>query len=197
MNDLIRSNDQLRNVLLIINGLMLDISSMFITLYFILFGKSTRICVVIILFYAMRVLHQLVYLDPFPENYYFPSPGFPSIVVTYGRQSDFFYSGHCGFTMIVLIECHKLKLHKIMVAQALIFIYTTFMLLSCQVHYTIDIVAAGIYAHYIHLMVSKYESRIDNIGIQLQQQITRCWIKFQADIRALKKPPKIDMELKV
>ncbi len=30
----------------------------------------------------------------FPEGFYWDTPGFPSLVVPYGRTSDFFFSGN-------------------------------------------------------------------------------------------------------
>lgn len=85
VNDTFRSNKSLLDALLIINGLMLDASTIFITCHFILYGKSVRITLVLIIFYAGRVIHQALYIDPFPKDYYFPFPGMYSLVVTYGR----------------------------------------------------------------------------------------------------------------
>ena len=39
-----------------------------------------------------------------PNLLYFPYPGFPSIVVGYLQGSDFFFSGHCGFPIINMME---------------------------------------------------------------------------------------------
>lgn len=39
-----------------------------------------------------------------PPNTYWESPGLPSIMVPYGRASDFYYSGHTGFFILVIRE---------------------------------------------------------------------------------------------
>lgn len=40
----------------------------------------------------------------FPVGYYWSDPNFFSISVPYGRTSDFFFSGHCGFLSICFFE---------------------------------------------------------------------------------------------
>ena len=49
------------------------------------------------MFYLVRAVLQSVETSPFPDGFYWENPGFPSLLNMYGKQSDFFYSGHIGF----------------------------------------------------------------------------------------------------
>ena len=44
----------------------------------------------------------------FPDNYLWGYPGFPSIMVSYLKTNDFFYSGHCGLPIVLLCEFNHL-----------------------------------------------------------------------------------------
>ena len=39
---------------------------------------------------------------PFPDNFLFLYPGFPSLTVAYKKANDFFYSGHVGIPICVV-----------------------------------------------------------------------------------------------
>jgi len=82
--------------------------------YWIWKGNSGRIFYVLALFYGTRALMQQFVVLPFPDGYYWDYPGFPSLAVPYGRLSDFFYSGHCGFLTVNALEWYVNK-KKIMV----------------------------------------------------------------------------------
>lgn len=78
----------------------------FVTLYgYWIFNISTgRVIYAMAVFYLVRAVTQGLVTLRFPEGYYWSDPNVPSIVVPYGRTSDFFYSGHCGFLNICALE---------------------------------------------------------------------------------------------
>ena len=56
------------------------------------------------MFYMIRAILQTLFILPFPDDYYWENPGFPWLMNMYGRQSDFFYSGHVGFSVLWTVE---------------------------------------------------------------------------------------------
>lgn len=76
----------------LLSALILDVSYLYISLYWVLFQRNFRLFAALIIFYVTRAIHlNLVKLE-FPSNYYWEDPNIPSLVVKYGLFSDFFYS---------------------------------------------------------------------------------------------------------
>ena len=44
----------------------------------------------------------------YPRNYFWEDPGFPAICFSYGRSSDFFFSGNAGFSALAYFEWKEL-----------------------------------------------------------------------------------------
>jgi len=79
------------------------------------------------------------------------NPGFPSFSVFYEHTSDYFFSGHTGTLMILILESRKLDL-PVWIRVSLIFgaFYIILMLLIGRVHYTIDVFGGFIYSMYFY-----------------------------------------------
>lgn len=90
-------------------------------------------------FYGIRGTLQSIYTFKFSKNFFWDYPGFPSLLVSYGEQSDFYYSGHCGFIIMLGYMFTKEKKWKktIRFFWAIGFFFVAFVLLSCNVHYSI------------------------------------------------------------
>lgn len=83
---------------------MMDCFSLSIFVYWLLFIRNLRFMLTVTLFYVIRSIHMLVFHLRFPIGYYWNDPHFLSLTVPYGRTSDFFFSGHCGFLAICYFE---------------------------------------------------------------------------------------------
>jgi hypothetical protein len=79
---------------------LLDLVGISSLVLWILYGKSFDFVIALFLFYLTRAIMQNIYILPFPEDFYWEYPGFPSILNMYGRQSDFFWSGHVGLMVL-------------------------------------------------------------------------------------------------
>ena len=77
----------------------------------------------------------IFYFPRDPEGFYFQYPGFPSLMVPYGRASDFFFSGHCGILTLTACEWYYLKKFKLFYPNLFALIFTAFALLAVRVHY--------------------------------------------------------------
>ena len=100
------------------------------------------------LFYGVRGIIQGFFKFRFPEGYLWPEPPIPSLLVPYGKTSDFYFSGHCGFLTLILCELHRLNnkeedpKHKIIGRKFFLFylgglVYVALILLIYNGHYSI------------------------------------------------------------
>lgn len=92
------------NFLIISSSFMMDCFSLSIFVYWLLYIRNLRFMITVTLFYTIRSIHMLIFHLRFPLGYYWNDPHFLSLSVPYGRTSDFFFSGHCGFLAICFFE---------------------------------------------------------------------------------------------
>ena len=97
----------------------------------------------------------------YPDNYLFYYPGFPSIMVSYIKANDFFYSGHVGFPILLLCEFYILKRYFMCVFCIFTFFIETFTMVVLRGHYSIDLISGAIFAHYIFQNVEKHIHHLD------------------------------------
>jgi len=141
-------------------------------------GKTGRILISITIFYVTRSLVQLMSFQPIPKGYYWESPGFPSFVAPYGRTTDFFFSGHSGFLVLMGNEwkrCGYKKVHKLIMLNL---IYTIFVLLSCQGHYSIDIFTGVFFADYVFNKVDEHKDTIDEFFKGIAKVVEKNFMKI-------------------
>jgi len=170
-------HEGLRNALQIINSGFIDIVFLTTLGYWILHGRSSRLIVTYAIFYGTRALIQQVFWSPFPSMYWWENPGFPSLVVPYGRGSDFFFSGHSGFLVICINEWNTLGFKKIRNFICVVLSFTIFVLLTYRIHYTIDIFTGVFFADWCHNQVSKRQDSLDNKLINIAAKLKRCFRK--------------------
>ena len=163
LNYYFRGNESFNKFLCILGSLTIDILFLISYYTWAIYSIDWRFGINTMLFYGIRyILNEVARLDA-PNLMYFPYPGFPSIVVGYIQGSDFFFSGHCGFPVVCMMEFIWLK--KFWIAGYALCVTCVEFLLMCltsREHYTIDIIVGIIFGHYISI-------------------IGRDWIKFIYD----------------
>lgn len=109
LSTLMQENLQLNKALIFIDSLFIDL----LVLYQIIrFGSSGKRCVVfgMLLFYSFRTF-SLSFCGqwPQPKQYLFVNPGVPSYFVPYDETNDFYFSGHTGLLVGMLVDalCHR------------------------------------------------------------------------------------------
>jgi len=151
----------------------------FITVfYWFKYGKTSRLVVALSVFYLVRTAVQQMSFQPFPKGYYWDSPGFPSFVAPYGRSTDFFFSGHSGFLVLMQSEWGALGYKKIQRYIQANLIYTIFVLLVCQAHYSIDIFTGVFFADYVFGKVDANKDAIDGFFQNFAESIEKLLIKM-------------------
>jgi len=171
-------NEFFRDFFLFLSSFMLDIIFIITLGYWVLHGRSGRLPVTLGVFYGVRAVVQGLWTSPFPEGNYWYSPfGVPSLVVPYGRQSDFFFSGHSGFLVICASEWHKLKWPKLRNFVIVSAIYTMLILVIYRTHYSIDVFTGVIFAEWCYSKADKHKDTID-----------RYWVHYLNKLRNLVGP---------
>lgn len=159
-------NENYRDFFQAFCSFLLDIIFILTLGYWVLYGKSARLPMSLGVFYVTRAIVQTFWMSPFPEGNYWYSPGFPSLVVPYGRQSDFFFSGHSGFLVICASEWHKLKMPKLRNFVIATTVYTILILMIYRTHYSIDIFTGVIFAEWCFCKVDAYKEVIGDYWVQ-------------------------------
>jgi len=165
-------NEFYRDLFQAICSLFVD-TAFFTTLgYWVLHSTSIRLPITLGVFYGVRALIQAIWFSPFPDGFYWMSPGFPSLVVPYGRGSDFFFSGHAGFMVICTMEWHKVGKRKLRNAMIAATLYTFLILLVYRIHYSIDIFTGAIFAEWCFGKIDTHCKGLDKIWISLLARMT-------------------------
>lgn len=173
-NDFINAegNEVYRNILQFCCSFLVDTVFLITFGYWVLRGTNARLPLSLGLFYITRAIVQKVWISPFPEGFYWESPGIPSLVVPYGRGSDFFFSGHSGFLMICACEWNKIKNSRARNFVLGVLAYTVFILLTYRIHYSIDVFTGVFFSEWcfgkIDLVIEDIE-RIPRKIIQFAQ----------------------------
>lgn len=101
-----------------------------------------------------------------PEGFLWSWPGFYSIVVPYHDTNDFFFSGHVGTCVLMILEYKAAKWPKMMWFCIFIGINQWVLMTFVRTHYIIDLVTGGILAHYCHMFAEwiSYVSDVKFVG---------------------------------
>lgn len=99
----------------------------------------------------------------YPEGFIWEYPGFPSIMVSYLKTNDFFYSGHVGLPVLLMCEFYILKYYYMFGFCIATFFIEFFTMLATRGHYTIDLITGAIFAHYIFQNVERNIHYLDKL----------------------------------
>ena len=185
LNNFFRGNDIYRIFTTILGSLLLDIvyTICFVSwaIYSVDWGYPTNV----FLFYFFRAIMQQVFVIGCPDLLYFKYPYFPSIVVGYVQGSDFFWSGHCGFPIVGMMEFIWLKKYYYAGFFAFASFFEVFLMFNCREHYTIDIIFGILFSHYITFhgrtftkYVYDHFKFLNNLKIQNRKELERIGVDF-------------------
>lgn len=143
------------NALLISSSACIDALAVFLLARGI-FGPSLRPFLGVLMALGLRQIVQGLCALPPPSHMIWRNPGFPSLLVTYGVSSDFFFSGHTTMAVLGALELARLKkswLTALAVALALFEIAAVIVL---RAHYTMDVFTGALAA----LLISGVAARL-------------------------------------
>lgn len=151
LNNFFRGNNGFRVFFSVIGSLLIDIIFLFSFFSWAIYSVDWRFGVNVMLFYGIRYIMNESARLCIPDLVYFPYPGFPSIVVGYIQGSDNFFSGHCGFPIVNMMEYIWMKKYWFAAYCAFVCTIEMFLMTINREHYTIDIIVGIIFAHYISI----------------------------------------------
>jgi hypothetical protein len=128
-----------------------------------IFGPSIRPFLGLLLLYTLRQLCQGLCALPPPEGMIWRSPGFPSLLVTYGTASDLFFSGHTAIAVYGALELGAWGGPWLAVVGALIALIEASTVLVLRAHYTMDVFAAAVTALWVWSVAATLAPSLDRL----------------------------------
>jgi hypothetical protein len=148
--------------LLIASSAVIDLLGFFL-LWRSVFGPSLRPFIGLLLLFGMRQVCQLLCaLEP-PPGMLWRDPGFPSLLVTYGVTTDFFFSGHTGLAVLGAVELARVGGRRWVILGFSIVVFEVMTVLVLRAHYTMDVFAGAVAARYATLLASRIAPSCDNL----------------------------------
>jgi PAP2 superfamily C-terminal len=148
------------NTLLILSSLVIDLVGVFLLARSI-FGATIRPFLGLLVIFALRQAMQASTALPPPEGMLWRYPGFPSLLVTYGVASDFFFSGHTAIATWGGLEVSRLKFRGAGVLGALIALFEATTVIVLRAHYTMDVFTGLIVALLIQAHADRWARPFD------------------------------------
>jgi hypothetical protein len=160
LSNYFRRNDIYRIIITITGSILLDTIFIVTCIYWAIYAIDWRYAANIIFFYFFRGILQQIIILRCPDLIYFKYPNFPSIVVGYAPTNDFFFSGHCGFPILAMMEFFWLKKYFLAGLCSFATIFEAFLLFNSCGYYTIDMIIGVIFAHYISIQGKMWMNKI-------------------------------------
>lgn len=140
VNKYFQNNQKAADKLLIISSMFIDIFGIFLVLSAI-FGASIRPFVALLILFGLRQLFQGICALPKPPGLIWHNPGFPSLIVTYEVENDFYFSGHTSIAMLATIELFMIN-PWLGVAAGAVVLFEIITVVVLRAHYTMDVFTA-------------------------------------------------------
>jgi hypothetical protein len=145
INAYLNAHSTLADVILAVSSFEVDLAGASLVVFFFT-RRESRPLLTLWLILILRQICQATISVPPPEGMIWHFPGFPSLIVTYGTSTDFFFSGHMALATAVASELTAQRAPRWKQTMAWsIAAVQAFVILSMRFHYFTD-VAAGCFA---------------------------------------------------
>ena len=160
LNRLLWEHPRWADGVLIVTSAVIDLLGIFLVVLGV-FGPSIRPLLGLLLLFVLRQVCQGLCALPAPERMIWRNPGFPSLLVTYGTASDFFFSGHTAIAVYGSIElAHTGGPLAVLLGLAIILIEATAVLVL-RAHYTMDVFTGAVTALWVWTVASAIAPGLD------------------------------------
>jgi membrane-associated phospholipid phosphatase len=95
--------------------------------------------------FALRQLSQASVALPVPQGIIWRDPGVPSLFVTYGVGTDFFFSGHTALAVYGAMQLSALQIPVLTFIGAVVAVLQVVAVIALRAHWTMDVLA-GLFA---------------------------------------------------
>lgn len=82
-------------------------------------------------------------------------------MVPTGKTTDFFFSGHVGYCLISALEFHHLKWRRMQIFCILCTVFESAVMIVLRGHYTVDLIAGLIFAHWSFIMATRLSNFLE------------------------------------
>ena len=151
-----------KNIMLITSSLLIDVLIIITALHWIAYSKTWRLPLSLVTFYLFRGIVQSMFQMKYPEGYLWEYPNFPSLVVSYLKTNDFFFSGHVGLPVMLALEWKNNKKMYLFYISLFVCAVEIITMISRRGHYTIDLIAGVVFALYIYELCEKISVYVDS-----------------------------------
>jgi hypothetical protein len=173
-NHFFKNNEIMKCLCQAIISVTMDISAIFLAINWIFKGRTWRPIVETTFFLFLKLLCSCLFQMRYTEDNLFSPCGFPSVLVSYNKTNDLFFSGLIGLNLIFATNLEKIceilkrkkkenKILNILCIILYLLIVLQFIIdLSIRSHYIIDEVSGLISAHFCVLSSKETSDFIDN-----------------------------------
>lgn len=132
------------NAILITSSFCVDAVTLFVLFYAVL-GPSFMPFWGLFGLFALRQMSQASVALPVPQGIIWRDPGMPSLFVTYGVGTDFFFSGHTALAVYGAMQLSALHIPALTAVGAVIAVLQVIAVIALRAHWTMDVLA-GLFA---------------------------------------------------
>jgi hypothetical protein len=140
--------------LLVLSSSVIDLLGILLIARSIL-GATIRPFLGLLAIFALRQSMQGLTALPPPEGMIWRYPGIPSLFVTYGVATDFFFSGHTSIAVWGGLEIGRLRFRWAAVLGTLVALFEAITVIILRAHYTMDVFTGLVVA----LLMGAYADR--------------------------------------
>jgi hypothetical protein len=138
LNSYFAQNSGAANALLIASSAIIDALGLFLLGSWLLGGSVRPFLGLVLLMLLRQVLQSLCSL-PVPPGMIWHYPGFPSLLVTYHVNNDFFFSGHTAIAVFGALELSRFQRNWLTGVAILLVLFEVSTVLILRAHYTMDV----------------------------------------------------------
>lgn len=159
-NRFLLDNPRAANALLMSSSLVIDLLGGFLLISSVI-GRTFEPFLGLLMLFALRQICQAFCPLPVPKGMTWRSPGFPTILVTYGTSTDLFFSGHTAIAVFgAMMLASMLGPVGIAIGVA-IMIFEIGVVLVLRAHYTMDVFTGAITALYVFELAGRCAPGVD------------------------------------
>lgn len=138
----------------------LDISIIFLSVFWILKGKNWRPILNFLLLFSFRAFCNYVLTLKDHDKMNWEYPNFPSLFVSYKRSKNSFFSAHVGLYLFCGLEYFENNFYIMSFVSFLGMISYSILSLSLRVEYFISLIAGIFASHYIFMITKQYHNKL-------------------------------------
>jgi hypothetical protein len=137
------------NIVLIASSAVIDVIGIYLIAAAI-FGPTFRPFLALFVLFALRQMCQGLCALPTPPGSIWRHPGFPALLVTYGTDNDYFFSGHTAIAVLGAIELAHAGPPWLALVMCGVAVLEAATVLVLRAHYTMDVFAAALAAFFAY-----------------------------------------------